>query len=94
MKELIPVESVISKILLIRNQKVILDADIAKLYGIPTKVLLQAVKRNNTRFPSDFMFQLTQKEFQNMRSQIVTSKWGGRRLHGCHVYPAWTETIP
>ena len=84
MKEIVPIESVISKILLIRNQKVILDSDIAKLYDIATKVLLQAVKRNYTRFPSDFMFQLTNQEFQKLRSQIVTSKRGGRTLHGCH----------
>ena len=56
-----------------------LDADLATLYRVPTKVLVQAVKRNAERFPPDFMFQLTPDEFANLRSQIVTSSWGGRR---------------
>ena len=63
-----------------RGQKVILDGDIAALYGVTTKALVQAVKRNATRFPSDFMFRLTKREASNLRSQIVTSSsWGGRR---------------
>lgn len=61
------------------GQKVLLDADLAELYGVETKVLLQAVKRNRERFPEDFMFQLTAEEFGNLRSQFVTSSWGGRR---------------
>lgn len=56
-----------------------MDHDLAELYGVETKVLNQAVKRNIERFPEDFMFQLTQEEFQNLRSQFVTSSWGGRR---------------
>ena len=56
-----------------------LDRDLAALYGIETKVLNQAVKRNMSRFPEDFMFQLTEIEFQNLKSQIVTSSWGGTR---------------
>ena len=56
-----------------------LDRDLAILYGIETKVLNQAVKRNMSRFPEDFMFQLTEIEFQNLKSQIVTSSWGGSR---------------
>lgn len=56
-----------------------LDQDLAKLYGVETKVLNQVVKRNIERFPEDFMFQLTEEEFRNLRSQIVTSSWGGRR---------------
>jgi hypothetical protein len=63
----------------IRGERVMLDADLAELYGIETKVLLQAVKRNLGRFPPDFMFQLTKQEFNDLRSQIVTSKSGGRR---------------
>ncbi|MCP5171371.1 MAG: ORF6N domain-containing protein [Pseudomonadales bacterium] len=67
------------QILLIRGQKVLLDGALAELYGVETKVLLQAVKRNIDRFPDDFMFHLTKQEFNNLRSQIVTSSWGGRR---------------
>lgn len=56
-----------------------LDNDLANLYGVPTKALNQAIKRNLSRFPVDFMFQLTALEAENLRSQIVTSSWGGRR---------------
>jgi len=71
-------------ILLIRGEKVMLDADLAGLYDVETKTLVQAVKRNIERFPADFMFQLNQQEFEILRSQIVTSsraaaKHGGRR---------------
>ena len=66
-------ETIANKIYFIRNQKVMLDRDLAILYGIETKVLNQAVKRNMSRFPEDFMFQLTEKEYQNLKSQIVTS---------------------
>jgi hypothetical protein len=77
---LIPVERIEKAILLIRGQKVMLDVDLAELYGVETKVLVQAVKRNLERFPEDFMFQLSQEEFAILRSQIVTSSdWGGRR---------------
>ena len=72
-------ENIVSQIHFIRGEKVILDADLATLYGVETKVLKQAVKRNIERFPSDFMFQLTQEEFTNLRSQFVTSSWGGLR---------------
>ena len=67
-----PIESLI---LNIRNQKVILDADLAELYGVPTKVFNQAVKRNAGRFPEDFIFQLTAPEWVNLKSQIVTSSF-------------------
>ena len=63
----------------IRGQKVMLDFDLAKLYQVETKVLNQAVRRNIKRFPEDFMFQLDNKEFANLKSQIVPSSWGGRR---------------
>jgi len=79
-KSLISVDRIEKAILLIRGQKVMLDADLAELYGVETKVLVQAVKRNLDRFPEDFMFQLSQEEFAILRSQIVTSSdWGGRR---------------
>jgi hypothetical protein len=70
-----------SRILLLRHQRVILDADLAELYGVPVKVLNQQVKRNRERFPADFVFRLTAKEHEVLRSQIVTSKKtrGGRR---------------
>ena len=67
-------EQVERKILLILGHRVMLDADLAKLYGVPTKALNQAVKRNTTRFPADFIFQLTTAETTALRSQIVTSK--------------------
>jgi len=68
-----------NKIHQIRGQKVMLDFDLAEMYGVLTKALNQAVKRNIGRFPIDFMFQLTKAEFDNLRSQIVTSSWGGSR---------------
>jgi len=79
MANLVPVERIENKIYLIRGQKVMLDLDLALLYGVKTKVLNQAVKRNIDRFPIDFMFQLNKSEFANLRSQIVTSSWGGLR---------------
>ena len=66
-------------IFLVRGHKVMVDADLAALYGVRTKVLVQAVKRNSRRFPADFLFQLTAEESKNLRSQIVTSSHGGRR---------------
>ncbi len=80
MKALVPVEIIEKKIILIRGEKVIPDADLAELYGVETKMLVRAVKRNMDRFPADFMFQLTKDEFENLRIQIGTSsRWGGRR---------------
>ncbi len=73
------IKNIHTKIHEIRNQKVMLDFDLAALYEVETKVLNQAVKRNIERFPEDFMFQLTKIEFDNLRSQIVTSSWGGQR---------------
>lgn len=66
-------------IYVVRGQKVMLDSDLAMLYGVETRALNQAVKRNIERFPQDFMFQLTKEEFENLKSQIVTSSWGGVR---------------
>jgi hypothetical protein len=80
------VKRIEARILLMRGERVMLDADLAELYGVATKVLIQAVKRNAERFPLDFMFQLTLDEFANLRSQIVTSSWGGRR------YPPYAFT--
>ena len=72
-------ESISNKIYFIRNQKVMLDRDLAQLYGIENKRLNEQVKRNITRFPEDFMFQLSEVEFQNLKSQFATSSWGGTR---------------
>ncbi len=78
-KSVIPVELIKSKIYLIRGQKVMLSLHLAELYQVDTRVLIQAVKRNRERFPEDFMFQLTDDEFLNLKSQIVISSWGGAR---------------
>src|ERR1700733_2474932 len=67
------------RILLIRNRKVMLSADLAELYGVEVFRLNEAVKRNRDRFPSDFMFQLSKSEHQNLKSQIAISSWGGAR---------------
>jgi hypothetical protein len=72
-------EIIENKILFIRGKKVMLDRDLATLYDVETKVLNQDVKRNIKRFPIDFMFTLTSQEIKNLKSQIVTSSWGGRR---------------
>ena len=77
MTKLIPIERIASKIYLIRGIKVMLDRDLAKLYCVETKALKQAVRRNIDRFPDDFIFELNKDEFNNLRSQIVTSSWGG-----------------
>ena len=82
-KSLIPIERIEKSILLIRGHKVILDSDLAELYSVETKVFNQAVKRNISRFPEDFMFQMNKEELEIWRSQIVTSnpaaKMGLRR---------------
>jgi len=79
-------ERISQAILLIRGHRVMLDSDLAEMYGVATKVLVQAVKRNGDRFPEDFMFQLSSEEFDRLRSQFVTSSWGGRR------YPPYAFT--
>ena len=78
-QSIIPDEIVMNKIYFIRDQKVMLDRDLAELYEVETRRLNEQVKRNIDRFPEDFMFQLTKEEFENLKSQIATSSWGGRR---------------
>ncbi|HBL16864.1 MAG TPA: DNA-binding protein [Elusimicrobia bacterium] len=78
-KSLVVSESIETRILTIRGQKVMLDADLAELYGVETRRLNEQVRRNSERFPEDFMFQLTGEEFANLKSQFATSSWGGRR---------------
>ena len=85
-KVAVPEEIIMNKIYLVRNQKVMLDRDLAELYGVETRVLKQAVKRNLARFPEDFMFEMTKNEFLNWRSQFVTSnsdKMGLRHAPFC-----------
>lgn len=76
---LLPQETIERKIFLIRSKKVMIDSDLAVLYQVETKVLNQAVKRNVKRFPEDFMFRLNIQEAKNLKSQFVTSSWGGIR---------------
>jgi hypothetical protein len=78
-KSLVPVEQIQSRIFVIRGINVMLSSDLAQLYGVEVKVLNQAVKRNTNRFPADFTFQMTLEEFGALKSQIVTSSWGGLR---------------
>ena len=88
-EKLIPTERIETKILLLRGQKVMLDRDLAALYGVPTKVLKQAVRRNIERFPDDFMFSLDGEEFAHWRSQFVTSN--SDRMGLRHAPMAFTE---
>ena len=79
MQSLIPIETIATKIYLIRGQKVMLDRDLAELYGVETRRLNEQVRRNLSRFPQDFMFQLTNPEWDNLMSQFAISSWGGTR---------------
>ena len=85
---LLPVERITSKIYLLRNEKVLIDRDLAELYGVESRELNQAVKRNIERFPEDFMFQLTREEYNSLRSQFVTLKRG---QHSKYLPYAFTE---
>ncbi|MBI5298708.1 MAG: ORF6N domain-containing protein [Deltaproteobacteria bacterium] len=76
---ILPMEHIEKRIFLLRGRKVMLSTDLAELYGVEPKVLVQAVKRNLERFPDDFMLQLENQEVRNLKSQIVTSSWGGLR---------------
>ena len=88
MKPKKPIESLI---LTLRGQKIILDADLAELYGVPTKVFNQAVKRNADRFPPDFLFQLTAQEWSNLRSQIAASSLEVVQKEG--ILPNWSQFV-
>ncbi|HYQ56710.1 MAG TPA: ORF6N domain-containing protein [Draconibacterium sp.] len=76
---MLPDEIIMNKIYFIREQKVMLHSDLAELYGVETRRLNEQAKRNSSRFPEDFMFQLSEFEFENLKSQFATSSWGGRR---------------
>lgn len=90
MSALIPFEQIEQKIFLIRGQKVMLDSELARLYGVDTRALNQAVRRNRDRFPGDFMFQLTSDEAKALRSQFVILK-PGRGEHRKYLPHAFTE---
>ncbi len=87
MNDVVVQEAVEQKIYLIRGRRAMLDEDLSKLYGVSTKRLNEQVKRNAKRFPPDFMFPLKKQEVVNLRSQIATSRWGGRR----YIFNAFTE---
>ena len=84
-------DSVLPKIYAVRRQKVVLDADLAKLYGVPTKRLNEAVRRNAGRFPEDFCFYLTDEKVEHLRSQIATLKTDGRGKHRKYLPRVFTE---
>ncbi len=79
MKELLPAEVIEKKIILIRGHKVMLSTDLAELYDVEPRALIQAVERNTERFPADFIFMLSDQEVANLNSQFVISSWGGAR---------------
>lgn len=89
MEEIIPVETITGKIYLIRGQKILLDRDLAKLYGVETRTVKQAVRRNIGRSPADFMFELSKREDDSLRSQSVILK--GRGSHSKYLSFAFTE---
>jgi len=80
-RAIIPIEQIEHAIYVIREERVILDSDLAELYGVETRRLNEQVKRNRGRFPQDFMFQLSPEEFEDLKSHFATSRsgWGGRR---------------
>jgi phage regulator Rha-like protein len=84
---LVAEQKILNKIYAIRGEKVLLDVDLAEMYGVETKQLKRQVRRNRDRFPKDFMFVLKEKEFENLRSQFGTSNWGGTR----YLSMAFTE---
>lgn len=85
-KEIIPIERIAQSIRWIPGQKVLLDSDLAALYGVTTGNLNKAVKRNSDRFPSDFMFELKPEELTDLKFQFGISRWGGRRRSRPHVF--------
>lgn len=76
---LVAEQKILNRIYVVRGEKIMLDKDLAEMYGVETKQLKRQVKRNTDRFPKDFMFELNKKEFENLRNQIGTSSWGGTR---------------
>ena len=89
-RDLTPIEKIEKLIFLVRGQKIMLSTHLAELYSVESRILVQAVKRNIERFPEDFMFQLSDGEFENLKSQFVISSWGGMRRARAKPY-AFTE---
>ena len=79
LQALVAEQKILTRIYVVRNQKIMLDEDLAEMYRVETRRLNEQVKRNINRFPKDFMFVLTEKEYENLKSQNATSSWGGRR---------------
>jgi len=79
LQTLVAEQKILNKIYVVRGEKVMLDRDLAEMYGVETKIFNQSVKRNKERFPNDFMFMLSEKEWNNLKPQISTSGWGGSR---------------
>ena len=79
LQALVVEQKILNRIYVVRSQKVMLDDDLAEMYRVETRRLNEQVKRNINRFPKDFMFVLTEKEYENLKSQNATSSWGGRR---------------
>src|SRR5262245_63590577 len=88
MPSLVPADRIEKRIFFLREQKVMLSTDLAELYEVEPRALVQAVKRNRERFPDDFMFQLTGAEFRDLKSQIVISRWGGLRRAAPYAFTA------
>jgi len=88
MKKIVPIESIVTKIIFLREEKVMIDRDLAELYGVETKQLKRAVRRNLQRFPSDFMFELSREEYNSLRSQFGALKRG---THSKYLPMAFTE---
>ncbi len=86
MKSLVPSEQIENRIYSLRGQKVMFSTHLAELYEVEPRALVQAVKRNIERFPQDFMFQLSKAEFKNLKSQIMTSSWGGLRRAALYAF--------
>ncbi|MFM9880911.1 MAG: ORF6N domain-containing protein [Burkholderiaceae bacterium] len=85
-------EGITQRIFVLRAQKVLLDSDLAALYGVDTRRLNEQVRRNRDRFPQDFIFELTREEFDNLKSQFATSSWGGAescRWRSPSTVPSW-----
>src|SRR5438477_3617364 len=94
MKLALKPEDIAQLVFFIRGEKVMLAQHLAELYGVPVRVLNQAVKRNIKRFPADFMFQLTKEEFKHLKSQIVISSWGGLRRALPYAFTEQGVAIP